>query len=830
MDGSQLFLVQGNGPPKLIEQGQHFPFIVVSPQVLFTNDQYWVTSDLSTLLDYMKDNYAIDEDRIYVTGQSMGGFGSWYWAEDEPNTFAALAPIAGGGRPSRAAAISHIPIWNFHGDADPTVSIAYSDNTISALVAAGSSARSTVYPGVGHNSWTRTYNNLDLYDWIAAQSKSPIAMPEDLVVSINCLGSSGGASDLLAPSTSWGVLDEGLFLPNWNNVASNLSHPVFSTGAPSSLTVSTLRSDGSAVFGMHANTALNAGLLKHVSSAGEVQVRIDGLKANFPNGCYAVVYLTGETANTGASINDGIETRWFSTNVRSPYTLSPTTQASDLGPGNNPVATVAQFGSPSSPIATDHLTLTLDNASGGAAAIAGIQLVGLADPLPTPVLTVNSVVQEEGDAGTTQMVFDVRLSPASGTPVAVDVSTQEGSAVAGGDFTGLAPFSLIFNPGETNKTVTVNLLGDTLAEEHEAFRLVLTNAIGAVTAYGVTGQGTILNDDFDLPVITSPTAVTLSEALPIDYQITALNTPTSFGILAGPPGMTVDSATGVIHWTPFAPGNYSVDVLASNPAGSDVVSVAIEVLANPLVSAADVQGIPLRVSGADWVVQTTNTFDGVDALGSSESPADNETYTVSALVMGPGTIQFYWRVSSEPDFDWLQFSRGGEELAAISGEQNWAMFTTNLVEGIQELSWRYTKDGGVGMNQDRAYLDQITLGGYAAWVVRSELALSDAFFDQDPDGDTAFNLMEYAMDTLPTSGADTPAIAPYVEEGKVRLAVVKTADPGLAYEFQRADVLSGPWTPTLLQVLEDSPSTQRVEVMDAAGTQGYLRLQVLWQP
>ncbi len=93
--GDSLALVNVHGPPKLIEQGQGFPFIVVSPQC--PEDQRWSVKTLDKLLNDIVAQYRVDEDRIYVTGLSMGGFGTWNLAARFPHRFAAIAPICGGG-------------------------------------------------------------------------------------------------------------------------------------------------------------------------------------------------------------------------------------------------------------------------------------------------------------------------------------------------------------------------------------------------------------------------------------------------------------------------------------------------------------------------------------------------------------------------------------------------------------------------------------------------------------------------------------------------------------------------------------------------------------
>lgn len=167
--GSDLTQVKKHGPPKFLDERPDFPFIVVSPQC--PAGEWWDTTVLSALLDEIIAKYRVDEDRVYVTGLSMGGFGTWMLASCEPWRFAALVPICGGGNPLLAHKIKHLPIWVFHGAKDPVVPLARSEEMVAALRALGANVRFTVYPDAGHDSWTETYNNPALYDWLLQQRR-----------------------------------------------------------------------------------------------------------------------------------------------------------------------------------------------------------------------------------------------------------------------------------------------------------------------------------------------------------------------------------------------------------------------------------------------------------------------------------------------------------------------------------------------------------------------------------------------------------------------------------------------------------------------------------
>ena len=114
----------------------------------------------------------MDPDRIYLTGLSMGGFGTWALACEYSHRFAAIAPICGGGQSWSASALKDVPTWAFHGDQDKVVPLARSQEMITALTRAGGNARLTTYPGVGHNSWAQAYANSKLYEWLLKNHKN----------------------------------------------------------------------------------------------------------------------------------------------------------------------------------------------------------------------------------------------------------------------------------------------------------------------------------------------------------------------------------------------------------------------------------------------------------------------------------------------------------------------------------------------------------------------------------------------------------------------------------------------------------------------------------
>jgi predicted peptidase len=132
------------------------------------------TKTMSLLIELIHDmakNPSIDTNRIYITGLSMGGFGTYDAIERYPNLFAAAVPVCGGGDVSKATTISKIPIWIFHGAEDPAVNPAFSVSMVEALVKAGAHPGFTQYPSVGHFSWLAAYKDPLMMEWLFRQHK-----------------------------------------------------------------------------------------------------------------------------------------------------------------------------------------------------------------------------------------------------------------------------------------------------------------------------------------------------------------------------------------------------------------------------------------------------------------------------------------------------------------------------------------------------------------------------------------------------------------------------------------------------------------------------------
>lgn len=166
--GRDIQRIRDGGLPRELECGGHIPFIVVAPQCPKPG---WDVKALEGLLEEIPSRWRIDADRVYLTGESMGGRGVWTLAAAHPEWFAAAAPICGWGEQAWAERLAKVSIRAFHGAEDHVIRPERSREMVEAVRRAGGDAELTIYPGVGHDSWTRTYKYSSLYEWFLAHRR-----------------------------------------------------------------------------------------------------------------------------------------------------------------------------------------------------------------------------------------------------------------------------------------------------------------------------------------------------------------------------------------------------------------------------------------------------------------------------------------------------------------------------------------------------------------------------------------------------------------------------------------------------------------------------------
>ncbi len=160
--GNDINKLLNHGPHKFVEK-KNLPFVILSPQC--AHGEYWETDKVMYLLDLAIEKHSIDPKKIYLTGLSMGGFGTWQVASHYPERFAAIAPICGGGSRYMAFKLRNMPVWVFHGAKDTIIPVSKSEEMVYLLQKEGNNPEFTIYPDAAHDSWTATYKSPKLYEW-----------------------------------------------------------------------------------------------------------------------------------------------------------------------------------------------------------------------------------------------------------------------------------------------------------------------------------------------------------------------------------------------------------------------------------------------------------------------------------------------------------------------------------------------------------------------------------------------------------------------------------------------------------------------------------------
>lgn len=325
--------------------------------------------------------------------------------------------------------------------------------------------------------------------------------------------------------------------------------------------------------------------------------------------------------------------------------------------------------------------------------------------VPDEQFSINDVAVTETDSGTVNATFTVTLNPPAVETTTVNYATVDGTATSPADYISTSG-QLSFATGESSKTITVSVLGENVGESDETFSVQLSNAVNGIILDGM-GIGTIHTDDFIPPLISSSLNATAVIGNNFNYQITAQNTPTSFSIVSAPLGMTIDNNTGLISWIPSATGNFTAQISATNPAGTDTRALNIVVLNDPIQEAIDFT-LPITNGTPPWFSQSVVTQDGVDAAQSALI-THNETTSFQTTVTGPDTLRFWWKVSSESNFDYLNLFDNGTLVTSIDGEIDWHSVTYQIPTGTHTLEWQYLKDGSVSIGDDAGWVDLVSL-------------------------------------------------------------------------------------------------------------------------
>lgn len=167
---NDIKVLAGNSFFRLTAKHESFPFVCVAP---LCHSETWFDQfeTLKRFVEMVQKAEYTDPDRIYLTGNSMGGYGSWQLAISMPEVFAAMVPVCGGGMYWDAGRLKNLPIWAFHGDIDPTVFTEESVKMVEAVNKRGGNAKLTIYPNTKHDSWTATYSNPEVFAWMLTHNR-----------------------------------------------------------------------------------------------------------------------------------------------------------------------------------------------------------------------------------------------------------------------------------------------------------------------------------------------------------------------------------------------------------------------------------------------------------------------------------------------------------------------------------------------------------------------------------------------------------------------------------------------------------------------------------
>ena len=155
-----------------------FPFVVIMP-LCTENTWFDMWERLMGFVKHVTGLPFVERDRVYLMGASMGGYATWQMAMSMPEYFSAIVPICGGGMYWNAGRLVGIPVWAFHGKLDPTVLVEESEKMVNAVNKRGGNAKLTVYPENGHDAWTDTYRNPEVFAWLLRHRKQNAPKPDN---------------------------------------------------------------------------------------------------------------------------------------------------------------------------------------------------------------------------------------------------------------------------------------------------------------------------------------------------------------------------------------------------------------------------------------------------------------------------------------------------------------------------------------------------------------------------------------------------------------------------------------------------------------------------
>lgn len=358
----------------------------------------------------------------------------------------------------------------------------------------------------------------------------------------------------------------------------------------------------------------------------------------------------------------------------------------------------------------------------------------------------------------------------------------------------------------------------------------IENPILALSISNLEGESTsplrILVEPLPLPELTSPVQIEAFIGLPFSYQITATTGLVSFQSSQPPAWLTLDPDTGTFTGIPTTVGTFTFPITFSNQAGSTSANLTITVAADPLAEATESPRSLASSGDATWFRQTSITFDSEDAAQSGDV-IDDQNSDMSLELEGPARLRFYWQVSSEIDFDFLNLLLDNQLITRIDGEQDWTLMTLEIPEGSHTVTWSYTKDGSVTNGDDAGWVDLIDLvplQTFTDWQAANGVSAS-ALPTDDLDDDGYPLLLEYALGGSPLTPDNN--LLPFTRiNGRPAFDLTKPSDiSGIQYIAEGSnDLLT--WTTDNIQIVTDNE--EAFEAIDTSNApRQFMRLRVI---
>lgn len=185
--GNNIEVLLNNPYFRITDTIDEFPFITFAP-LCSANTWFDIFGELIEFVCMFTGKDYVDSKRVYLMGASMGGYAAWQMGMSIPECFAAIVPICGGGMYWNAGRLVDVPIWAFHGKKDTTVLVEESLKMVDAVNQCGGNAKFTVYPDDGHDAWSDTYANQEIYSWMLEHKKGKVYKPADFYTDSNIYG------------------------------------------------------------------------------------------------------------------------------------------------------------------------------------------------------------------------------------------------------------------------------------------------------------------------------------------------------------------------------------------------------------------------------------------------------------------------------------------------------------------------------------------------------------------------------------------------------------------------------------------------------------------